>query len=116
MSSKVISEFISRIEIQEDMGAFTGTEFNARDDKRIKRIITGFKRPFDLVVIRNRNPNPEVFRPAEERGNTDRGIRVLGMDMHIHRSVTLLPDLVKKRGFIAYFMMMRADHTDSFWS
>jgi hypothetical protein len=77
MGCKVIGEFIRRIKIQEDMGAFTGTEFNARDDKRIKRIITGFKRPFDLVVIRNRNPNPEVFRPAEERGNTDRSIRIV---------------------------------------
>jgi hypothetical protein len=76
-------------------------------------IITGFKRPFDLVVIRNRNPNPEVFCPAEERGNADRSIRVVGMDMHIYRSITLLPDLVEKRGFIAYFMMMWADHTGS---
>jgi hypothetical protein len=35
------------------------------------------------------------------------------MNMHIYRSIPLLPDLVEKRGFIAYFMMMRADHMDS---
>jgi len=34
------------------------------------------------------------------------------MNMHIHRGIPFLPDFVEKRGFITYFMMVRADHTD----
>jgi hypothetical protein len=35
------------------------------------------------------------------------------MDMHIHRHIPLLPDLVEKRGCILYCMMAGYGHTGS---
>ena len=94
------------------MRAFTGTEFNARDDKHIMGLIIRLDHPADLVMIRNCNPNPKVFCTGEERGNADCSIGVVCMNMHIHRGISLLPDFLEKRGIIAYSMMVRADHTD----
>jgi hypothetical protein len=111
MVGKKVNKIPHRIKIQKNMRAFMGTELNTRNDKDIVGQIMGLDHSLDLVMISNSNPGPKVFCTGKKGGYTDCSVRMVRMDMHIHRDIALFPDFVEERGSIVYFFHTRADHT-----